>query len=108
MLDVIRWLLFLPAAFVGSVLVSALFTIGGRMFGEFLGLSMGGAMGAVAFMMAGLWVAPKKNNLVKWALIAISTIFGILSAAGSMLGDDSLKVTTGVCIVLVSLELAQM
>ena len=107
MLDVIRWLLFLPAAFVGSVVASALFTTCGRMFSEFIALSTGGAMGAVAFILAGLWVAPKRNNVVKWTLIAISSVFGILSAAGSMLGDDKLKVTTGVCMALVSLGFAR-
>ncbi len=108
MISVIRWLLFLPAAFGASILASALFTIGGRMFSEFIAFSLGGAMGAVAFIMAGLWVAPKKNGAVKWTLIAISTVLGILSAAGSMLGEDKLKATTGVCMALVSLGFAKM
>lgn len=108
MIDVIRWLFFLPAAFVAAVVASALFTIGGRIFSEFIALSTGGAMGAVAFIMAGLWVAPKKNNAVKWTLIAISTVLGVLSAAGSMLGEDKLKAATGVCMALVSLGFAKM
>lgn len=109
MLDVIRWLLFLPAAFAASVVASALFTISVRMmFSEFVAFSTGGAMAAVTFIIAGLWVAPRKNNAVKWSLIAISAILGILSAAGAMLGDDRLKVTTGVCMVLASLGFARM
>jgi hypothetical protein len=69
----IRWLLFIPAAFVASVLASVLGNLAGSQMSEFIGFALSGAMAAIAFVTAGLWVAPRKGTLAKWTLITISS-----------------------------------
>ena len=108
MLNTTRWLLFVPAGFIAAVVASVLGTVAGNQFSEFIGFSTSGALGAAAFIMVGMWVAPRKNNAVKWTLISVSTVFGILSAVGSMLGDDKLKVATGVSMAVISLGFAKL
>lgn len=105
MLDAVRWVLFLPAALVlvASVVASALGNLAGGQLSEFIGFATSGAMGAAALIVAGLWTAPRPTNVVKWTLISISTALGVLSAIGTMFGDDKLKVTTGLCMAIVSL-----
>ena len=107
MLKAIRWLLFIPAAFVASVLASVLKNLAGSQISEFIGFALSGVMAAIGFIIAGLWVAPRRGTLAKWTLIAISSVLGLLSAAGSTFGDDKLKVTTGICMVIASLALAK-
>lgn len=62
----------------------------------------------MTFIVASLWVAPTRTDGVKWTLTVISIVLGILSAAGSIFGDDKLKGTTGVSMAVMSLALAGM
>jgi hypothetical protein len=99
---VLRWLLFLPAAFVASVIGGFLGTLGGARFSEFIGFTTSGAFSAFAFVMTGMTVAPKRTRTVKWVLIIISALLGIVSAVGSWLGEDRLKMAIGISMVLSS------
>lgn len=102
MLNVLRWIAFIPAAFVASVIGSFFGTLTGGQVSEFIGFTTSGAFAALAFVIAGLLVAPIQTRSVKWVLIALSASLGAVSAYGSWLGDDRLKVATGLTMLFVS------
>jgi hypothetical protein len=103
MLAVLRWIVFLPAAFVASCIAGILMKWGGQFYSEFMGFVLSGAFSGGAFICVGLYVAPVRNNLVKWILIIISLLFGITATAGSAYSDDKLKMAIGISMVLFSL-----
>jgi len=109
MLTILRWIAFLPAAFVASILVGTGFYWVGTFFGEFYSYVMCGAGGAGAFIAVGLFVSPKRNNAVKWTLIVLSVLIGVLGAVAVALGDDDkLKMAEGISMAIFSLVFAYM
>ena len=96
-----RWILFIPAAIVGGMATALLLVVGAfilpQIFRHILS-GIGAAGGTVVF---GLIVAPKKNQVVKWVLIALVVVFGALDALGSvMVGDDRTKAAIGVSMIV--------
>jgi hypothetical protein len=106
MFAILRWIAFLPAAFLAALIAGEGLYWGGWFFGEFYGYLLSGAGSAAAFVAVGVFVAPKRNNAVKWFLVVISALIGVGAAIGTALGDDKLRMTAGVSMVLVSLALA--
>ena len=103
-MTILRWILFIPAGMLAGVIASALFRMGAFMFPDIVGLLVSGAGGAAGMIMTGLYVAPKKSAIVKWTMISLAFILGVLSAAGSLLaGDDKLQAAIGISMVLVAL-----
>jgi hypothetical protein len=49
MLKAIRWLLFVPAAFVASVVGSIFGTFAGSQLSEFIGFALSGVIAAIAY-----------------------------------------------------------
>jgi hypothetical protein len=107
-LTALRWIAFIPAAFVASVIASFLGTLAGGRFSEFIGFTTSGAFAAFAFVIAGLTVAPVQSKTVKWVLIALSASLGAISAFGSWLGEDKLKVATGLSMLFFSFAIGTM
>ena len=97
----LRWILFIPAAIVGGMATALLFVVGSfvlpAIFRHILS-GIGAAGGAVVF---GLMVAPKRNQTVKWILIALVVAVGALDAIGSIaVGDNKLKAAIGVSMIV--------
>jgi hypothetical protein len=107
---VIRWILFIPAAFVASVIIGALAKwVTDGFFGlEWLGWSTGGGFSAAAFIFIGIKVAPRKSNVVKWVLIVITLLLGLLSAFGAFIGDNPISSLAGIAMVLLGAGFARM
>jgi len=98
---VLRWILFLPAAFIGGVTLSFLLRIGAFIFPEIVRLLACGAGGAAGIVFCGLYVAPRKTQTVKWILIVLAALFGLLSALGPLLaGQDKLDAVIGISMLL--------
>lgn len=103
-MTILRWILFIPAGLLAGLVASALFRMGAFMLPDIAEFFASGAGGAAGMIMAGLYVAPKKCSAVKWTMIALAVIFGLVSAAGSLLaGDDKLQAAIGISMVLVAL-----
>jgi len=100
-MTLLRWILFLPAAFVGGVIASFLFRMGSFIFPEIIRFLLCGAGGAAGMVFSGLYVAPRKTKVAKWVLILLATLFGLLSALGSLLaGENKLEATIGIAMIL--------
>ena len=96
-----RWILFIPAAIVGGAVMSILFVIGASIMPAILRHILSGIGAAGGAVISGLMVAPKRNQVVKWVLIALVIVFGALDALGSvMVGDDRTKAAIGVSMIV--------
>ena len=103
-MTLLRWILFLPAAFVGGVIASFLFRMGSFIFPEIIRFLLCGAGGAAGMVFSGLYVAPRKTKVVKWILILLAALLGLLSALGSLLaGEDKLEAAIGISMLLTAL-----
>jgi len=75
----------------------------GVFFGlEWLRWSTSGAFSATAFIIVGIKVAPSKSNAVKWVLISIIMILGLVSAVGAFIGDNPVSSLAGIAMFLVA------
>lgn len=103
-MNILRWILFLPASFVGGMLASFLLRMGTFIFPEIIRFLVCGAGGAAGMLYCGLYIAPRKTQAVKWVLIVLAALLGLLSALGSLLaGEDKLKATIGISMLLTAL-----
>jgi hypothetical protein len=103
-MTILRWVLFIPAALVAGMLVSAISRfVAGALFPDIVEFIACGAFGAAAMIMVGLRVAPKRTVPVKWTLITITALLGALAAVGSLLGPDKLQAAIGISTLLVAL-----
>jgi hypothetical protein len=103
---ILRWIAFLPTAVIVGLMAGKLGEILGVLIfrGEtwssylFSGLLISGC-----FILVGLKVAPLRNTLVKWILIAPCLAFGIMSTIGSLLSDKPVSAFAGLGIILAAL-----
>jgi len=103
-MTVLRWILFLPASFVGGVLASFLLRMGAFIFPEIIRLLVCGAGGAAGMVYCGLYVAPRKTQAVKWILIVLAALLGLMSTLGSLLaGEDKLEAAIGISMLVTAL-----
>ncbi len=103
----IRWILFIPAGIVAGVLASAAFRFGAFMFPEIIRLIVCGAAGAGGMILAGLYVAPVRCAPVKWTLVVLAIVIGVISALGSLLGErDNLEAAIGIATVITALSVS--
>jgi len=100
-----RWIVFIPAAIAASVLAGVMGTVASKMASSPVWITwfVSGGMSGAALMITGLRVAPRANAVVKWALIILLLSLGLLSGLGSLLGQEPIRVMTGVAMVLVGL-----
>lgn len=107
-MNVLRWILFIPAAFVGGILASFLMRMGSFIFPEIIRLLVCGAGGAAGMVFFGLYVAPRKTQTVKWTLIVLAALLGLLSALGSLLaGEDKLEAAVGISMLLTAVSFSR-
>lgn len=103
-LIVCRWIFFIPIAIFSSFIVNIVVSFVAKFIPfEFISYIINGIFAAIALIMVGLKIAPKVNNLVKWSLISVTGMIGILSAIGSLIGDDKIASLTGIFMLLISL-----
>jgi hypothetical protein len=103
----IRWIFFIPVGILAGVLASAAFRFGTFMFPEIIRLLVCGATGAGSMIFAGLYVAPVRCATVKWTLVVLAIVLGVLSVLGTIIGGrDKLEVAIGIATVLTALALS--
>ena len=107
---IIRWLLFIPAAFVSSVVIGALtkWVAGGLLGAEWFGWTSSGAFSAASFIFVGINVCPRKTSAVKWTLLSIIILLGVLSAFGSFVGENPVASLAGFSMVIVGVGFIKM
>jgi len=107
----LRWIVFLPAAAIVGL-------IGGKL-GDILGVLVfhgknwaaclfSGFLAAGFFILAGLKVAPFRNSAVKWVLITLSLIFGVLSTIGGFLSTEPVSAFAGLGMIVAALTFVAM
>jgi hypothetical protein len=114
----LRWLFFIPLAFVASIAAGACGywcgNISVRYFGlgasgEVISWTMSGIGSGFALIVVGLGIAPVRNNKVKWTLIAIVVAFGTISAIGEIFGSgNKVGAVAGVSMILVGIGAVRM
>lgn len=87
MLAPIRWIGFLPCAFVASVAAGYLgfatvHLLGGALWCAW---AVSGLFSGFAFINIGLIVAPSTTDMVKWTLVILVSFLGLASALGALL-----------------------
>jgi len=114
----LRWLFFIPLAFVASLLAGVFaYWFGTFMIvryydlydiGEVIAWFGSGLGSGFAFIFVGMRIAPIKNNKVKWTLVAITMTLGIISAIGGFFGGGNHVVgLAGVAMVLIAYAAAR-
>jgi len=100
----VRCILFIPTAFVASLIIGALTHIVADSFFDlpWLAWSISGGFSAYTIVILGIKIAPGKNLAVKWVLIVITVGFGLMSAIGGFfVGDDPDAGFAGVSMIVV-------
>lgn len=108
LLELFRWIIFIPTALLASLVASAVLEkIGGSIYGELVGSLVGGASSACGLFLTGFWIAPRKNSFVKWVLISISLALGGVIAIGFAINGRVDKAVFGVVMIFVSIGLVK-
>ena len=105
-MHILRWIAFLPAAAIVGLLCGKL--------GEILGILLshgktwfsslfGGLLLATCFITVGLKVAPSRHNFVKWILIVLCIIFGVMVIIGGFLSNETENALAGVGEIFIAL-----
>ena len=104
-MTIVRWLLFIPAAFVVAVIVGALMNFVSQIFfPEWISWCISGAFSGAGFMLTGFKVAPRITRTVKWILILIVGVIGLMSAIGSLIGENKTAVLAGAIMVVIAVS----
>ncbi|MEI6398733.1 MAG: hypothetical protein WCO71_08180 [Pseudomonadota bacterium] len=119
MLTVLRWIVFLPGAFIASFIMGCAIVISENLSTsmffwsgffssevsciEFIFFVACGAMFSWVFIFVGIFLAPVRSEMLKWILIIIAILCGVIDAYVNAYSDDKLKMATGISMVLVSL-----
>lgn len=100
---IFRWIIFLPAAFIVSILIGAMMKFAAQVyFPEWISWGVSGAFSGVAFMLTGFRIAPRITKMVKWTLIVIVGMIGLMSAIGSLIGENKIGALAGAIMVVVA------
>lgn len=104
-MTILRWILFLPAAFIVSIMLGGLINfVSQSLFPEWISWASSGAFSGMGFIMTGLKVAPRVTKTVKWSLIIIVGLLGFLSVIGSLIGDNKIAALAGVVMVFIAIS----
>ena len=110
-MNTLRWIAFLPTAFLASVIAGAI----GHYLGGFAGAKffdegswvswlVSGVVSGFVFVLVGIKVAPEKTNGVKLTLAVFVMALGGISVVGSLFGgEDQTAALAGIAMVLVSI-----
>jgi|GEM_PF-4376542 len=122
---ILRWLLCLPAGLVASVIMGALTQIIGSIItgvagnvshGIFGGSGAGwyvwlvsGLASAIGFFWAAFRVAPARTRALKWTLVLIVGVLGLMAALGPlMVQREQVRAFAGVAMVLMAVTYSRM
>ena len=109
-MTLLRWIFFVPIGFVASIVAGGVFEWMGPFlqFGEAARLICGGGVSAIVFFIAGMWIAPERNRLAKYALIVPIVLLGLISGIGGLLGEHKLISATGFSMAIVGIGLIRL
>lgn len=100
---IIRLIFFIPIAFTASVLVGSLIkSVAESRFPQLISWSVSGAFSAITLLIVGFIVAPQVSKIIKWLLISVTAIFGLMSTIGSLMGEDKSSAAAGVSMIFIS------
>ena len=102
-MNVLRWVFFLPAGFVSSVLSGYLATTVTELFGgaSWYSWMLSGAVSGVVFILVALAIAPKDHPVAKWVVFSVVVLLGVASALGPILvGKDMVRSLAGVAMAI--------
>jgi hypothetical protein len=111
MLRTLRWISFLPLAFLASLIASAIGTFAAELLGggSWYIWSTSGALAAYAFFNVAFRVAPARTAFVKWSAVTVVGALGLISAAGSLtVPSQRIRALTGALMVVFAIVFARM
>jgi hypothetical protein len=108
--NIIRWVFFIPAAFVASIFAGAAGTyIAKHLYSwQWLIWVVSGCFSAVVFILVGVRVAPRMTGIVKWSLIGLLLGLGSSSAIGSLIGHEPVEAIAGIAMTVIALACARL
>ena len=103
-MNVIRWVIFIPAAFVASVLTGTAGTyIAEHLYSwKWLIWVVSGSFSAGAFIVVGIKTAPRITSAVKWSLFGLLLGLGAVSTIGSLIGDEPVRAFAGIAMMFIA------
>lgn len=107
---VIRWILCIPAGFVASVILGALAQMLGTAFGgaNWYVWMVGGAASGVAFFWVAFRVAPERTAALKWTVVAIVGLLGLMATLGPLMTRrNTARAFAGVAMVVLATSYAR-
>jgi hypothetical protein len=101
---ILRWALFIPAAFIASMFTGTAGTyIAERSYSwQWLIWVVSGSFSAGAFLLVGIKVVPRITGAVKWSLIGLLLGLGAASTIGSLMGDEPVRAFAGIVMMFVA------
>ena len=103
MSNLLRTLLFLPIAFLAAIAAQmSLGFVAQFMFPQWIVYAIKGMAGSFTFLIVGFKIAPFVNQLIKWALLVLAGITGVLTIVKHLLENHPLGIIEGVFILLVA------
>lgn len=107
----IRWILFLPAAFLASLIAGAVGNYATSIVSHsaWFVWAVSGAFSGAAFLWAGSKVSPSSRpSFTKWSLVSVLAVLGAMSLAGGLLvGTDIGSGWAGAVMVVAALAAAR-
>lgn len=103
---ILRWIAFLPAAAIVGLMGGKLGDILGVLVSHgksWFGCLFSGLLTTACFILVGLKVAPLRNAVVKWILIALCLTFGVMSIIGGLLSNEPVSAFAGLGMILAAL-----
>ncbi len=100
---ILRWIAFLPAAVIVGLLMGKLGDIVGILTFHrktWSACLFSGFVAAGSFILAGFKVAPLRNAVVKWILIALCLTFAIMSIIGGFFSSEPVSAFAGLGMIL--------
>lgn len=111
MYRVFRWFVFVPAAFVASIIAGAVANYVYSIMGgsSWYGWVLSGGASAWAFFFTAFRVAPSVTPAVKWVLVGLVGLLGALAALGPLLtGHEPVRSLGGLVMVGFAIHFARL
>jgi len=83
-MNFIRWIAFIPGGLLLGTFASLVGTWGGSWFPEFIQDILCGFFGASGTIIGGFMIAPARHPAVKWIMIILCLLVGVLSILGAL------------------------
>ena len=107
----LRWIICIPAAFVGSILLGAIATDVVNAFGvvNWYAWFVSGAASAFAFFWISFRIAPARPPILKWAVVLIIAALGLMAAIGPVIVDkEPMRAFAGVAMLFMAVAYSRM